>query len=367
MGFLRNPLHWLLVFLPVSRALDAREGVPPALVFGSAALAMLPLAGLLVRATEQISDRVGATLGGLLNATFGNAPELIIAIVALRAGELDLVKASIIGGILGNLLFVLGLAFLLGGLRHHEQTYNPAGARSQSSVLMLAAISMIVPSVFHNFITPETVHREQDLNAAVAIVLLCAYALSLLFMLKTHPDYFTTSEDSRTSEEGERWSPSVAGGVLIGASVALAFTSEILVGSVGATAEGLGMSKVFIGVIFLALIGGAAECFAAVAMARKNKIELGVGIAVGSSVQIALFVAPVLVLASYAVAPRPLDLVLGNAGAAIILVSVLIQAMIAGDGHANWFKGVQLLSVYALIALFCFYLPERLATPIAGP
>ncbi len=366
-GFLRSPLYWLLAFVPAGMILDAREDVPAALTFATAALAILPLAALLVRATEQIAERAGSAVGGLLNATFGNAPELIIAVVALRAGELDLVKGSIIGTILGNLLFVLGLSFLLGGVRHHEQVYNPAGARVQSSVMMIAAISMIVPSIFHNFITPETAHLEQDLNVAVAVVLLGTYALSLIFMLRTHPDYFAVTSHEEHAETAERWSPALAAGVLIGASIVLAVVSEVLVGSVEETGRSLGMSRVFIGVIVLAVVGGAAESFAALSMARKNKIDLTVSIAVGSSIQIALFVAPALVLLSYVVAPRPLNLVLGNAGAAMVFFPVLIQAMIAGDGRSNWFKGVQLLCVYALVALFCYYLPDQLAAPHARP
>jgi Ca2+:H+ antiporter len=360
-------VYWLLVFIPVALALDAREDVPAALTFASAAIAILPLAALLVRATEQIAERAGSAIGGLLNATFGNAPELIIAVVALRAGELELVKGSIVGAILGNLLFVLGLSFLLGGLRQHEQVYNPAGARIQSSMMMIAALSLMVPSIFHNFITPETVHLEQDLNVAVAVVLLGAYALSLLFMLKTHPDYFAVPHGGGETGSGEHWSPALSGAVLVGASVVLAVVSEVLVGSVEETGRSLGMSRVFIGVIVLAVVGGSAESLAAMAMARKNKIDLTVSIAVGSSIQIALFVAPALVLASYAVAPRPLNLVLGNAGAAMVFFPVLIQAMIAGDGRSNWFKGVQLLCVYALVALFCYYLPDQLAAPHAQP
>jgi Ca2+:H+ antiporter len=365
-SFLRNPVHWLLLAVPAALILGENEGVPPAAAFGVSALAIVPLAALLVRATEQIAERTGPAIGGLLNATFGNAPELIIALVALRSGELDLVKASLVGCILGNLLFVLGLAFLVGGLRHHEQLYNAAGARAQSSVLLIAALSFLVPSLFHSFLTPETSWLEQRLNTAVAEVLLAVYALSLVFMLRTHPDYFTAEAvpgAAQPHEEADAWSPSVAGAVLVGSSVALAFVSEVLVGSVGETASALGMSKVFVGVILLATVGGAAECLAAVAMARKNKIDLSVGIAVGSSTQIALFVAPVLVLASYAIAPRPLDLVMGDAGVAIVFVAVLCEALIAGDGHSHWFKGVQLLCIYVLIALFCFYLSDSLVAP----
>ena len=268
-------MYWLLAFVPVGLVLDAREDVPAALTFASAAIAIVPLAALLVRATEQIAERAGSAVGGLLNATFGNAPELIIAVVALRAGEIELVKASLVGVILGNLLFVLGISFLLGGLRHHEQLYNPAGARIQSSVMMIAALSLMVPSIFHNFITAETAHLEQDLNVAVAVVLLGAYVLSLLFMLKTHPDYFLVKGRKEHAEPGERWSPALAGGVLVGSSVVLAVVSEVLVGSVEETGEALGMSRVFIGVIVLAVVGGAAEALAALSMARNVASQEG--------------------------------------------------------------------------------------------
>jgi Ca2+:H+ antiporter len=355
-------MNWLLVFIPAALVVDHLGHAPAALVFFMSALAIVPLAGMLVQATEQISYRTGPAIGGLLNATFGNAPELIIALVALRAGQIDLVKASLIGAILGNLLFALGLSFLVGGIRHHTQEYNARGARIQGSMLMLAAISMILPSIFHNFITPESLQLEQQLNRNVALVLLGVYALNLLFMLKTHPEYFAPEGHEEAEEDGERWSVALASTLLVVTSVALAFMSEILVGAVEETAKGLGLSKVFIGVIFLALIGSAAETYAAVAMARKNQLDLTVGIAIGSSQQIALFVAPVLVLMSYAVAPKPMNLGFGNAGLAIIFLAVLITGMIASDGKSNWFKGVQLLCVYALIALCCYFLPDNLET-----
>ncbi|HWO01474.1 MAG TPA: calcium/proton exchanger [Blastocatellia bacterium] len=365
-NFLRNPMNWLLVFIPGVILVENLGHPPAALVFLLAGLAIVPLAGVLVQATEQISHRTGPAIGGLLNATFGNAPELIIALVAMRAGQIDLVKASLVGAILGNLLFALGLSFLVGGIRHHTQEYNARGARVQSSMLMLAAISMILPSIFHNFITPETQQLEQQLNRNVALALLAAYALNLLFMLKTHPEYFA-AEGHEEAEEGERWSVALASTVLVATSVALAFMSEILVGAVEETAKSLGLSKVFIGVIFLSLVGGAAETYAALAMARKNKLDLTVGIAVGSSQQIALFVAPLLVLMSYAVAPKPMNLVFGNAGLVIIFLAVLITAMLASDGKSNWFKGVQLLCVYALIALCCYFLPDNLEALRPGP
>ena len=362
-------MKFLSIFIPLAVLLDHLEGMPAAWVFAAAALAIVPLSSAMVQATEQLSYRTGETVGGLLNATFGNAPELIISLMALRAGLLDVVKASIVGVLLGNLLFVLGLSFLLGGLRYRVQKYNRHGARIQRSILMLAAISIVVPSMFDSFISPEFAKQEDGLNLGVAIVLLATYGLNLLFMLKTHPDYFEAKQTDTPAGEGEeaRWPPSAAIAVLLASSVALAFMSEILVGAIEATAISLHMSRAFIGVIVIALIGGAPESVAAVAMARKNKLDLTMGIAVGSSIQIALFVAPVLMLSSYFLAPRPLNMVVGNAGIVLVLLSVLIFSMIVSDGKSNWFKGVQLLSVYLLIALFCYYLPDNPAIPWLKP
>jgi Ca2+:H+ antiporter len=358
---------WLLVFIPVAVILGhLGERVPASFKFASAALAIVPLAAVMVAATEQISYRTGQTIGALLNATFGNAPELIISLMAMNAGLLDVVKASIVGVILANLLFVLGLSFLIGGLSFHVQKFNRRGARMQRSVLMIAAISIVVPSVFDNFVSPEMIDHELGLNASVAVVLLGTYSLSLLFMLKTHPDYFVPKSQEGVVEE-ERWPGLFAVAALLISSVILALVSDVLVGAVEETAKSLGISKAFIGVIVIALIGGAPESVAAVAMARKNKLDLTMGIAVGSSIQIALFVAPVLMLSSYYIAPVPLNLVVGNAGIMIVLFPVLIFSMIVTDGKADWFKGVQLISVYLLIALFCYFLPDTPATPWLKP
>ena len=366
-GFLCCPMNWLLIFIPFAVIADHVQGTPAALRFASAAFAIVPLAKVMIDATEQIAHRTGATIGALLNATFGNAPELIISLIALQAGLIDMVKASIMGVILGNLLFVLGLSFLIGGLAYHEQKFNRRGARMQRSVLMIAAISITVPSMFDNFISPETVQHELELNASVAVVLLLTYGLSLIFMLKTHPDYFVPKAKDELSVETESWPAGMAIAALALASVLLASMSEILVGAVEETAKTVGVSQTFIGVIILALIGGAPESVAAVTMARKNKLDLSMGIAVGSSIQIALFVAPVLMLSSYYLTPKPFDLVVGNAAIMIVLLPVLIFSMIVTDGKSNWFKGVQLLSVYVLIALFCFFLPDSPTMTLINP
>jgi Ca2+:H+ antiporter len=336
------------------------------LKFASAAFSIVPLAALLAQSTEQISYRTGTTVGAFVNATFGNAPELIISFTALRHGLIELVKATIIGSLLANLLFVQGISFLIGGIRHHVQEYNARGARTQSSMLMIAVISMILPSIFHNFITPQTEKLEQDLNGAIAVVLLIVYFMSLIFMLKTHPDDFAvqTKAEKEELEGPSRWKLKTAILLLLISSVALAFFSEILVNSVEETVATLRVSRVFIGVVLLALISSTPEAIAGIEMARRNKIDLTVGISVGSSLQMVLFVAPLLVLSSYFVAPRHLNLVMGNAGAVVIFLSVLIMGMIAGDGKSNWFKGLQLLIVFLLFALLCYFLPNNV-TPKA--
>jgi Ca2+:H+ antiporter len=356
---MKPSLNWLLVFLPVTLILEYAGHWPPPVLFFSAALALIPIASLIVRATEQIATRTGDAVGGLLNATFGNAPELIIGMVALRAGYLDMVRASLIGAILANLLLALGIAFLLGGIRHHDQHFNPTAARTYSTMMLLAAMSMGVPSGFSRYFAPEgRIRQEQLLNVGIAIVLLVAYALYLWFSLKTHPGAFTSVEGAEAHHEEKPWSMQRAIGSLVAASVLAAWMSEILVGAAEGTGKTLGMSPIFIGIVLLAVVGGAAESGSAIAMARKNKVDLTVGIALGSSIQIALFVAPVLVLTSYFLAPRPLDLSFGRAEVGSLLLCVLLGTIVCGDGQSNWYKGVQLITVYSIIALMFFLMPE---------
>jgi Ca2+:H+ antiporter len=313
-----------------------------------------------VRATEQIATRTGDAVGGLLNATFGNAPELIIAIVALKAGLLDMVRASLVGAILANMLLALGVAFLLGGLRYRDQDYNPAAARVYSSMMLIAVVSLAVPSAFSRFFAPEeTIRQETLLNVGLAIVLLIAYALYLVFMLKTHPSAFAAKGGHGDGEApGAHWSVPRALGSLVGASVLAAWMSEILVGAAEGTGQALGMTQVFIGIVFVAIVGGAAESGSAIVMARKNRMDMTIGIALGSSIQIALFIAPVLVLTSYFLAPQPLELSFGRAEVGALLMAVLIGAVVSGDGRSNWYKGVQLITVYLIIALMFYFLPE---------
>ncbi len=359
-AFLRPSSRWLVVCIPLTIILDHVGQAPPPVIFFAAALAIVPVAGLIIRSTEQIATRTGDAVGGLLNATFGNAPELIIGIVALRAGLFDLVRASLIGAILANLLLALGVAFLIGGIGHHSQEYNPGATRVYSTMMLIAVISLAVPSTFNRFFSSaETMRQEQLLNLGLAFVLLVAYGLYLVFMLKTHPDFFASAARAEEPHgETAAWGLARSVGSLVVASVLAAWMSEILVGAAEGTGRALGMSQTFIGIVFLAIVGGAAESGSAVAMARKDKMDLTVGIALGSCIQIALFVAPLLVLASYAVAPAPLALAFGRAEIGSMFLGVLIGVMVSGDGRSNWYKGVQLITVYAIIALMFYFLPE---------
>lgn len=353
--FLLRPLNWLLACAPAAAGLSAAEA-PPALVFLLAGLAIVPLATLIVQSTEAIAARTGPAVGGLLNATFGNLPELIIALAALRAGLLEMVRASLIGALLANLLLAMGVAFILGGRKRHEQEYNPAAARTYGSIMLLAALSMSIPAAFNRFLSDAVPRHAQALDTGVCLVLLVLYALYLVFMLRTHPDFFRTLKAAEESH-GPAWNMGRAGTTLVAASVGAAWMSEVLVGAAEATGHALGMSPTFIGIILLAILGGAAESGAAIAMARNDKMDLAVGIAMGSSIQIALFVTPVLVLLSHFVAPIPLSLAFTRVEVGALLFAVLIGVIMAGDGRANWFKGAQLVGFYLILAALFYLLP----------
>jgi Ca2+:H+ antiporter len=257
-------------------------------------------------------------------------------------------------------LLALGIAFVLGGFRYHDQKFNPTATRAYSTMMFLAAVSLAVPSAFSRYFAPEGVVRQEKLlNIAIAGLLLLAYALYLFFSLRTHPGEFASVE---TEGEGhhteEHWSVYRAIGTLLVASVLAAWMSEILVGAAEATGKALGMSQTFIGIVLLAIVGGAAESGSAIAMARKNKMDLSVSIALGSCIQIALFVAPLLVLLSYFIAPEPLDLAFNRAEIGALFIGVLIGAMVCGDGQSNWYKGIQLVTVYAIFALMFYFIPD---------
>ena len=357
---MKPSINWLLVFIPITLVLEHLGGVSPPVIFFSAALAIVPIAALIVRSTGQLATYTGDAVGGLLNATFGNAPELIIALVALHAGQMEMVRASIIGAILANLLLALGIAFLIGGLKHHDQTYNRVAARTYATMMLLAAMSLAIPSAFSRVLAPEeTVRQEALLNVGVAAVLLGIYVLYLIYSLKTHRASFASEGGSAHGhgDEGPRWSLPRALASLVVASLLAAWMSEVLVGAADGTGKALGMSSVFIGIVFLAVVGGAAESGSAIAMGAKNKPDLSISIALGSSIQIALFIAPVLVFASYFIAPMPLELSFSRAEVGTLFLGVLIGAMVYGDGQANWFKGAQLITIYLIIAMMFYFMP----------
>ena len=355
--WLRPSLDWLLAFIPVALLLE-HAGASPPLVFFAAALSIVPIASWIVRATEQLATYTGDAVGGLLNGTFGNAPELIIGVVALRAGLADMVLASLVGAILANLLLALGLTFFLGGLRHRDQAFRPEATRVYLSMMLLAVTSMAVPSALHASAGGATPAAEQHLNLAVALILLATYGLYVLFMLKTHKHLFVPEGGAEGhGSGGPRWSVARALMTLAVASVLAALMSEVLVGAAEGTGQALGMSRAFIGLVFLAIVGGAAESGSAIAMGRANRMDLAVGIAVGSCIQIALFVAPLLVLVSYAVSPQPLLLLFPRGLVVTVFGAVVVSTVVMGDGKSNWFKGLQLVVVYALVALLAYFFP----------
>src|SRR5215207_2272782 len=358
-SLLRPSLLWLLVLAPIAAVLDHAGSVPAGVIFFCAALAIAPFAKLIVHGTEQVAVHTGATIGGLLNATFGNLPELIIAMAALRAGLLEMVRASIVGALLANLLVALGLSFLLGGLRHHSQEYNPNAVRTYSSTMVLAWISLALPSAFHRAVGLELYQAQHaTLDLVVSIVLLGLYGLFLLYSLKTHPETFAEL-NAPASHEGTGAHPGIAWGVakLLFASLGAAWMSEILVGAAEQAGHALGMSQMFMGVIVLALVGGAAESGSAIAMGRANRVDLSIGIAMGSCVQIALFVAPVLVLVAPAMGQAQFQLVFSQAEMWMLFGAVLLGATVATTGQSNWFKGAQLLALYLIIAAILYLIP----------
>ena len=359
--FLSHVILWIFIFIPVSFFLEYSNASAP-LVFFSAALAIIPIARLISTSTENLATYTGDAVGGLLNATFGNLPELIIAFIALKAGLHEMVLASIAGAILANLLLALGVSFLVGGLRFHYQEYNSTSIRMYSSMMMIAVLSLIVPSAFNRFFGgAEFAEAENNLNIFLSIALLAAYGLYLVFMLKTHSDFFKSGNSDGNETHENRWSLPKAIGFLIFASMLAAFMSEVLVGAAEDTGEVMGMSSIFIGVVFLAVIGGAAESISAIVMASKNKVDLSIGIALGSSIQIALFIAPLLVLVSLFVGPEQLNLSFNRALIWSLFLGVILATMIAGDGRSNWYKGVQLILVYLILGIMFYFIPETAA------
>jgi len=357
-----RPVHFLGVFIPIAVGLELAHAAPT-LVFLTAALGVVPTAAVMGEATEHLAAKTGPGVGGLLNVTFGNAPELIIAFFALQKGLQEVVKASIVGSIVGNVLLVLGAAMLAGGLKRDKQVFNRTAASAQSGMLLLAVAAMVMPAVFqlvHGGGLPtvgdERVNFGSDLEKlsfGTAIILMAGYVAGLFFSLKTHREVFNPYEDSGDDEGG--WSMKRSLVTLGIAAVLVGVMSEVLVGSISAASKDIGLSQFFVGVFVVAIVGNAAEHWVAVAVAVKDKMDLAVGIAIGSSAQVALFVAPILVLLSFVVGPNPMALVFNGYEIGGLLFAVLVANFLTQDGESNWFEGVQLLSLYAVLGLVFFF------------
>jgi len=361
-GFKIDPLYWLLVAMPIAivlRLIHASD----VWIFVFSCIAIIPLAGLMGRATENLAETMGAGIGGLLNATFGNAAELIIALFALMEGPkmYPLVKASLTGSIIGNVLLVLGLSILCGGFKFERQTFNRTAASTGAALMALATIGLLIPTIYHYFGPTGEAGKEQltRLSDEIAVILFFVYLLNLVFSLRTHKHLFAgepRAEDADRDRQPE-WNRKKSMTVLIAATVGVAVMSELLVHSVEAAGQKLGLTSVFMGVIVVAVIGNAAEHSTAVLMAMKNKMDLAVTIAVGSGIQIALFVTPVLVFVSLAMG-QPLDLHFTGMEIAAIIISLFVLNMVCEDGESHWMEGVMLLAVYVILGLAFYHLPE---------
>jgi Ca2+:H+ antiporter len=348
-----RPSLLLLTAIPAAIALKLLAPESHTAIFAASAVAILPLAGYIGRATETLAARLGSGVGGLLNATFGNAAELIIGALALRHGLTDLVKASLTGSIIGNVLLVFGLCALVGGIKHRPvQRFNRTAAGLGTTMLLLSAIGLTVPAVFHFLAKASGSEVDLTLDTEIAVVLLLTYIASLVFTLKTHRGLYASDQNGHVT--GSVW-PAVA--MLCGATIGVAWMSELLVGSVSEAARALGMTELFIGVVIVAIAGNAAEHYSAVQMAARNQMDVAIGIAVGSSTQIALFVAPTLVFLSYAISPAPMDLLFTVFELVAVGIAVLTITLIAHDGETHWMEGVQLLAVYMILALGFYFLP----------
>jgi Ca2+:H+ antiporter len=363
-AFLRSPSGWpylLSPLIPLAVALDL-AGASAGLVFASAALGIIPTAALMGRATEELAVRSGPGVGGLLNVTFGNAPELIIALFALGQGLHEVVKASIVGSILGNILLVLGAAMLAGGIGKQKQTFSRTGVSVQTTMLLLAAAALLMPAIFE-LVEGKGLPKPgaelvdygstvEHLSLAVAIVLIVTYVAGLFFSLKTHRDLFNPEYGD---EDSWGWSVRASVIVLAVAGVLVGVMSEVLVSSISEASKAVGLSEFFIGAVVVAIVGNAAEHWVAVLVALKDKMDLSVNIAIGSSAQVALFVAPVLVIASFFIGPHPLALVFNGFELGAIMLAVIIANYVTQDGESTWFEGLQLLAVYLVFGIAFYY------------
>jgi Ca2+:H+ antiporter len=364
--FLLSGQGWpylLVPFIPIAIALELGHA-EAGLIFGAAALGVIPTAALMGRSTEELAHRTGPGIGGFLNVTFGNFPELVIAFFALREGLQEVVKASIIGSILGNVLLVMGAAMLVGGLRRERQTFDRTAANVQVLMLLLAGAALILPAVFELIdggrlpkVSEEEVNYPNDvetMSAIVAVILLFTYAAGLLFSLRTHRSLFNPTEGAE-DHVGDAWPIKRSIITLAVAGVLVGLMSEVLVGSINEASEAIGISPFFVGLIVVAIVGNAAEHWVAIYFALKNKMDLSVNIAIGSSAQIALFVAPVLVLLSFFVGPHPMALVFNGYELVAVLLAILVANFVVNEGESTWFEGLQLLALYALMGVVFFY------------
>lgn len=374
------PLYFLLIFVPIAIVLELMHA-SPVWIFVISCIAIVPLAGLMGESTEHLAHHVGPGLGGLLNATFGNAAEVILALLALHAGLIEVVKASITGSIIGNSLLVLGLAVLAGGIRKRNQRFNATAALLGTSLLALSAVALLMPAVFHAVVPNPKPATERHLTDAICVVLMLVYVLALVFQLVTHKYLFSGDPDPYSHEphnpksstadpdqkdgaqvlaeelhHGPVWSKKKAFIMLIVSTVFVALIAEFLIGSVHHTAEVWGMNQVFVGVILLAIIGNAAEHSTAVIMAAKNKMDLAINIAVGSSVQIALFVAPLLVFAGH-IMGQPMDLIFTPFEVVAVIFTVGVLTLVLLDGKSHWMEGILLLAVYVILGIAFFFMP----------
>ena len=353
----QNPLLWLLVFVP---AVFIGERVWPEAhtrLFALSVFAIVALAALLSHATESVAAKTGDAVGGLLNATLGNLTELVIALAALQAGEYMLVKASIAGAIVTNSLFMLGMSFLLGGLKYHMQDFNRVNARLQAGLLFLATVALLIPTAVGDSADAARGPFVQQLSVGLSVLLMAAYGLGLLFSLKTHRDIFGSAEHQ---EHGEApWPMGLALVTLAAVTIVVALVSEVFVASVQEAAVDLGLTPAFVGFVVVALVGAAAEMASAFSGARKNRLDLSVGIALGSSAQIALFVAPSLVLLSYVIGPEPMNLQFWPGAVVMMFISTMTAALVTNSGRSAWFVGVLVLMVYSVFAMALYLLPPR--------
>jgi Ca2+:H+ antiporter len=348
-----NILRLLLVFVPIAIYLGLTHA-SPTWVFLFSCLAILPLAGMMGEATEHITHHTGPGIGGLMNASFGNAAELIIAFIALRAGETEIVKASLTGSIIGNMLMVLGLSMLLGGWKHKELRFSRIAGESSSSMMVLAVVSLVIPAIYANVTRHRNPGHIESLSLDISWVLLLTYGASLVFSLKSHKHLFAGEGSDDLHQEGPVWSVAKSVGVLVVSAGFVGWISEFLVHAVGEAGAAMGMSKVFMGVVVVAIVGNAAEHSTAILVAMKGKMDLALGIAMGSSMQIALFVAPVLVIAGHFMG-QPLGLEFTILEVVAVFLSVGAVSLLVLDGRTNWFEGVQLLAIYAILATAFYF------------